>query len=151
MDAVAVTTAPPLLRLLALLLILGPAPVPAGDPGRLEEDAYFLLGRWSSDCSAGSVEFFLNDGALRQRGLLRIAPRGGGQPVTPVTLLAATRDGPGLVLEAATREGGFSSSARYTARVGDDKSVTLTSMTLCRESRCRSVPLEVPWVRCPTG
>ena len=94
------------------------------------------------------MNIFLRDGALRQQGLLRLAPKGGGQPVTPVTLVAATRDGPGLVLEAASEEGGFRSSARYTARIASDNSLSLTSMTLCREKQCRSVTLDVPWTRC---
>ncbi len=121
----------------------------AADPGRLEEDADFLLGRWSSDCSAGLVEIFLRDGALRQQGLLRLSPKGGGQPITPVTLLAATRDGPGLVLEAASEEGGFRSSARYVASVQDEDRLVLKAMTLCREDRCRTFSLDVPWARCP--
>jgi hypothetical protein len=136
------------IRAIALLLTCTPGAIEAAGPGRLEEDAYFLLGHWSSDCASGMVEFFLRDGALRQRGLLRIAPKGGGAPITPVTLVAATRDGPGLVLEASTEEGGFESRARYTAYVADDESVTLKTMTLCRGQRCRSVPLDVPWGRC---
>ena len=131
-----------------LLLALLAGPASAGDPGRLEEDADFLLGRWSTDCAVGQVEFFLSDGALRQRGLLRVAPKGGGEPVIPVTLLAATRDGPGLVLEANTSAGGFPASARYTARVQDPDTLSLRNMTLCRADRCRSVELEVPWRRC---
>ena len=57
--------------------------IPAGNPGRLEADADFLLGKWSSDCDRGVVDIFLKDGALRQQGLLRIAPKGGGSPITP--------------------------------------------------------------------
>jgi len=121
----------------------------AGDPGRLEEDADFLLGQWSTDCALGQVEFFLSDGALRQRGLLRVMPKGGGDPVVPVTLLAATRDGPALVLEAASDAGGFAASARYTASVEDRNTLSLQNMTLCRAARCRSVDLGVPWRRCP--
>lgn len=132
---------------LAVALLAGQA-AGAGDPGRLEADADFLLGTWSSDCALGVVEIFLRDGALRQRGLLRLAPSGGGPPVTPVTLLAATRDGPGLVLEAASEDGGFRSSARYVASVLDQDRLVLKAMTLCREKRCRSVTLDVPWARC---
>lgn len=121
----------------------------AGEPGRLEADADFLLGKWSSDCERGVVEIFLRDGALRQKGLLRIAPKGGGEPVTPVTLLAATRDGAGLVLEAASDAGGFASSARYTATIDGQERLELRSMTLCRESRCQTMTLEAPWARCP--
>lgn len=133
----------------ALLLAMFAGHAPAGDPGRLEEDADFLLGSWSTDCALGQVEFFLSEGALRQRGLLRVAPKGGGDPVIPVTLLAATRDGPGLVLEANTSAGGFPASARYTAAVQDRDTLSLRTMTLCRAERCRSVELEVPWRRCP--
>ena len=140
----------PLAAVLALVACLAaPNPGLAGEPGRLEEDADFLLGQWSTDCGAGTVEFFLRDGALRQRGLLRVAPKGGGEPLTPVTLLAATRDGVALVLEAASDAGGFASSARYTASVLDRDRLKLRSMTLCRASRCRSVDLDVPWNRCP--
>jgi len=135
--------------LLPLLLASGAGGVRAGDPGRLEEDADFLLGRWSTDCAVGQVEFFLSEGALRQRGLLRVAPKGGGDPLTPVTLLAATRDGPGVVLEAASDAGGFEASARYTASVQDRDTLSLRNLTLCRATRCRSVELEVPWRRCP--
>ena len=116
--------------------------------GRLEADADFLLGHWSSKCADGKVDIFLRDGALRQQGLLRLIPKGGGEPVTPVTLLAATRDGPGLVLEAASQEGGFRSSARYTAHIGSDNSLVLKSMTLCHGQQCRSASLDVPWKRC---
>jgi len=133
----------------AACTLLAAAAVHPAAPGRLEADADFLLGRWSSDCAAGVVEIFLADGALRQRGLLRVVPQGGGQPVTPVTLLAATRDGPGLVLEAQAEQGGFRSSARYTARIADRDRLTLEAMTLCREDRCRTVALDVPWSRCP--
>ena len=144
-----ITTARTLtLRLLAATLA-APWVALAGEPGRLEADADFLLGNWSSDCDVGIVEVFLRDGALRQKGLLRIAPKGGGEPVTPVTLLAATRDGPGLVMQAASDFGGFQSSARYTASVVSPDSMTLTSMTLCREQRCRTADLDVPWERCP--
>jgi len=136
------------LRLLAAVLAT-PWVALAGEPGRLEADADFLLGRWSSDCDIGMVEVFLRDGALRQKGLLRIAPKGGGEPVTPVTLLAATRDGPGLVLEAASDDGDFRALARYTASVVNANSMTLTAMTLCREQRCQTAELKVPWKRCP--
>ena len=122
--------------------------VSADEPGRLEEDADFILGHWSNDCAQGSVEFFLRDGALRQQGLLRLAPKGGGKPITPVTLLAATRDGPGLILEASSEDGGFASSARYTAQVSLDELLVLKSMTLCRVKHCNSVVLNVPWGRC---
>jgi hypothetical protein len=121
----------------------------AGEPGRLEEDADFLLGSWSTDCSSGQVDVFLSDGALRQRGLLRIANKEGGDPVTPVTLLAATRDGHGLVLEAVSEGGDFPASARYTASVEDGNTLSLESLTLCRAARCRSIQLGVPWRRCP--
>ena len=134
---------------LALLLAVAHSTPSLGDePGRLEVDADFILGRWSSKCTDGEVNIFLRDGALRQNGLLRLAPKGGGKPVTPTTLLAATRDGPGLVLEAASEEGGFRSSARYTAHIGSNQSLTLKSMTLCREQQCRSIALDVPWGRC---
>jgi len=140
----------PHLRLVALITLGLVLPeTHAGEPGRLEADADFLLGKWSSDCGRGVVEIFLRDGALRQKGLLRIAPKGGGNPVTPVTLLAATRDGAGVILEAATDEGGFRSSARYTANLGNEQQIRLKAMTLCRENRCRTVPLNVPWSRCP--
>ncbi|MFT5175323.1 MAG: hypothetical protein ACI8W7_003513 [Gammaproteobacteria bacterium] len=138
-------------RLSGLLLLASVAHSSAllgGEPGRLEADADFILGRWSSNCADGEVDIFLRDGALRQNGLLRLVPKGGAKPVTPVTLLAATRDGPGLVLEASSEQGGFRSSARYTAHVGTDNSVVLKSMTLCREQQCRSVALDVPWRRC---
>jgi hypothetical protein len=138
-------------RLACLLLVAALAYSPpslSGKPGRLEADADFILGHWSGKCADGQVEIFLRDGALRQQGLLRLAPKGGGKPVTPVTLLAATRDGPGLVLEVASEEGGFNSSARYTAQVGSDNSLVLKSMTLCHGQRCRSVALNVPWQRC---
>lgn len=135
-------------RFLLVLMLLSSSYALAGEPGRLEADADFLLGSWSTDCSVGTVDVFLRDGALRQRGLLRIVPKGGGEPVSPVTLLAATRDGPGLVLVAASEEGGFRSSARFTASVRDTTSMVLTSMTLCREQRCRTTELEVPWQRC---
>ena len=95
------------------------------------------------------MEIFLRDGALRQQGMLRILPKGGGEAVTPVTLLAATRDGPGLVLQAATGEGGFNSSAHYTTRVVGTEQLVLEAMTLCREKRCRTMDLAVPWKRCP--
>ena len=68
--------------------------------------------------------------------------------MTPVTLLAATRDGPGLILEASTETGGFKSSARYTANVAADGTLRLESLTLCREARCRTMQLQVPWKRC---
>lgn len=137
------------LALVALIVGVGfGSPTMAGEPGRLEADADFLLGRWSSHCPNGNVAIFLRDGALRQQGLLRLAPKGGGEPVTPITLVAATRDGPGLVLEAESSEGGFRSSARYTARIVNNDSLSLKSMTLCRETQCRSVTLEVPWSRC---
>jgi hypothetical protein len=138
-------------RIAALLFLASLAQaslLAASEPGRLEADADFILGRWSSDCAEGEVEIFLRDGALRQKGLLRLVPKGGTKPVTPTTLLAATRDGPGLVLEASSSEGGFQSSARFTAQVSTDKSVVLKSMTLCREQQCRSMPLDVPWRRC---
>jgi hypothetical protein len=122
--------------------------VRAGEPGRLEEDADFLLGSWSTDCSAGQVDVFLSDGALRQRGLLRIASQEGGEPMVPITLLAATRDGHGLVLEAVSEAAGISASARYTASVRDGNTLSLESLTLCRGARCRSVQLGVPWRRC---
>lgn len=137
------------LALVALIAGIGcGSPTMAGEPGRLEADADFLLGRWSSNCENGNVAIFLRDGALRQQGLLRLAPKGGGEPITPVTLVAATRDGPGLVLEAESSEGGFRSSARYTARIVGNDSLSLKSMTLCREAQCRSVELDVPWSRC---
>jgi hypothetical protein len=137
------------LALVALIAGIGcGSPTMADEPGRLEADADFLLGRWSSDCANGNVAIFLRDGALRQQGLLRLAPKGGGEPITPVTLVAATRDGPGLVLKAESSEGGFRSSARYTARVVDNDSLSLKSMTLCRETQCHSVTLDVPWSRC---
>ena len=138
-------------RLMRIALIAGitcAPPTIAGEPGRLEADADFLLGRWSSNCANGDVSIFLRDGALRQQGLLRLTPKGGGEPVTPITLVAATRDGPGLVLEAASADGGFRSSARYTARIENNDSMSLKSMTLCRETQCRSVTLDVPWSRC---
>ena len=138
-------------RLACLLLVAALAYSPpslSDKPGRLEADADFILGHWSSKCADGKVDIFLRDGALRQQGLLRLAPKGGGKPVTPVTLLAATRDGPGLVLEVASEEGGFSSSARYTAHIGNDNSLVLKSMTLCHGQRCRSVALDIPWKRC---
>ena len=138
-------------RLSALLLLASVAyssSLFGGEPGRLEADADFILGRWSSNCADGEVDIFLRDAALRQIGLLRLVPKGSAKPVTPITLLAATRDGPGLVLEASSEQGGFRSSARYTAHVGPDNSVVLKSMTLCRERQCRSVSLDVPWLRC---
>jgi hypothetical protein len=136
-------------RLLLLAALLASGATDAGEPGRLEADADFLLGRWSSDCAAGDVHIFLRDGALRQQGLLRLAPKGGGDPMTPVTLLAATRDGPGLVLEARSDAAGFRASARYTTTVVTDDRLALRAMTLCREQRCRTMALEVPWARCP--
>lgn len=135
--------------ILALATLLTGGAVHAGEPGRLEADADFLLGRWSSDCAAGDVHIFLRDGALRQQGLLRLAPKGGGDPVTPVTLLAATRDGQGLVLEASSDAAGFQASARYTTAVESDDRLALQAITLCREQRCRTVALEIPWTRCP--
>lgn len=140
----------PFLHLVALIgFSLGLTSAHAGEPGRLEADADFLLGKWSSNCERGVVEIFLRDGALRQQGLLRIVPKGGGDPITPVTLLAATRDGAGVVLEAGTEEGGFRSSARYTASVSSNDRLGLKAMTLCREEQCRTVTLDAPWTRCP--
>ena len=140
---------PPAFRALTLAVLVPlSGAAGAGEPGRLEEDADFLLGRWSTDCALGHVEFFLSDGALRQRGLLRVQPQGGGEPVTPVTLLAATRDGPGLVLQARTDAGGFPASARYTASVQGRDTLALRNMTLCRATRCQSVEMNVPWRRC---
>ena len=65
---------PSLLLLLALVLATA-VPVPpaaAGEPGRLEDDAEFLLGRWANDCAADTARIILADGALRQQGLLRL-------------------------------------------------------------------------------
>ena len=132
--------------LLAMLLVPGAAI--AAEPGRLEADADFLLGRWSSDCAAGEVHIFLRDGALRQQGLLRLAPKGGGEPITPVTLLAATRDAGALVLEASSDDAGFQASARYNTSIVDNDRLALRTMTLCHEHRCRTVTLDAPWMRC---
>ena len=135
-------------RILLLATLLAPLPTLAGEPGRLEADADFLLGRWSTDCEVGNVHIFLRDGALRQQGLL-LAPGAHGKPTAPVTLLAATRDGPGLVLEARSLDDAFRASARYTITVLDEDRLSLQALTLCREARCRSMTLEVPWSRCP--
>lgn len=135
-------------RILALAMLLAPGATLAGEPGRLEADADFLLGRWSSDCAIGNVHIFLRDGALRQQGLL-LAPAAGGKATTPVTLLAATRDGPGLVLEADSEDDKFRASARYTITVVDGDRLALKALTLCRDARCRSMTLEIPWSRCP--
>jgi len=136
-------------HVLLLAMLVAPGAMLAGEPGRLEADADFLLGRWSSDCAVGDVHIFLRDGALRQQGLLRLAPKGGGEPITPVTLLAATRDGAGLVLEASSDDAGFQASARYITTVVSDDRLALRAMTLCREGRCRTATLDLPWVRCP--
>lgn len=130
------------------LLCGGPLGAAAGDPGRLEADADFLLGRWSDNCKLRSTRIFLRDGALRQQGLLRLVSESGDAQVAPVTLLAATRDGPGLVLEATTEQKGVRASARYTARIASHEKLELKHMLLCRGERCRSAALDVMWLRC---
>jgi len=133
------------LCLLAAALCAGPAL--AGDAGRLEEDAEFLLGSWANDCAGKGARIFLSDGALRQQGLLRLTG-GEGKSATPVTLLAATRDGVGLSLESRTRINGVIASSRYLARVISDEQVDVKSMTLCRGDRCQTTQLNLPWKRC---
>lgn len=119
----------------------------AGEPGRLEEDAEFLLGTWASDCSKGPARIFLSDGALRQEGLLQLAGSD-GKVRTPITLLAATRDGVGLSLESRLRQDGVLASARYLARVINDEKIAVKSLTLCRDARCQTTQVDLPWVRC---
>ena len=121
----------------------------AAQPGRLEADAEFLLGHWANDCKAGAARIFLSEGALRQQGLLRLAARDKGAPVVPITLLAATRDGVGLHLDASTRVDGLRASARYAARVIDGQHLQVKSFTLCRDQRCRTTQLDITWTKCP--
>jgi hypothetical protein len=142
-------------RLPALTLLLASMAAGAGDPGRLEEDAEFLLGSWSSDCAVPGARIFLSDGALRQQGLLLIGSQaatatssGAQRSATPVTLLAATRDGVGLALEARSRVNGVLASARYLARVIAEDELAVKSVTLCRGRRCQTNQLDVPWRRC---
>lgn len=139
------------LILLSALLALTAPGARAGDPGRLEADAEFLLGEWANDCSAGAARIFLSDGALRQQGLLRLAAPDRGAPVVPITLLAATRDGVGLHLDAATRINGVRATARYAARVVDERRIDVKSFTICRDRRCRTTRLDVPWKKCSDG
>lgn len=141
------------LTLFVPLLLLFATGVPiratqAGEPGRLEEDTEFLLGQWANDCAAGTARIFLADGALRQQGLLRLGARDRSAPVVPVTLLAATRDGVGLHLDAATRVDGVRASARYAARVVDERRLEVKSFTVCRDRRCRTTQLDLPWLKC---
>lgn len=136
----------PVLVLWALL----PLWLNAGEPGRLEEDAEFLLGSWASDCGIpGAARIFLSDGALRQEGLLRLVARDGSM-VSPVTLLAATRDGVGLSLESGTRINGTSASSSYLARVISERELAVKSMTICRGQQCQTTVLELTWKRCTT-
>lgn len=137
--------------ILTTLIVAGP--VLAGAPGRLEEDAEFLLGSWSADCKIDGARIFLSDGALRQQGLLHIggsAPTGATEAVrsTPITLLAATRDGVGLALEARSRVDGTLASARYLARVVAEDELAVKSVTICRGTRCRTSRIDVSWRRC---
>ncbi len=139
---------PTLLLCLALAYGLSVQPSAAGEPGRLEADAEFLLGEWASDCGGDSARIFLADGALRQQGLLRLGSPDRGAPTVPVTLLAATRDGVGLHLDAVTRVDGVRASARYAARVVDERQLDVKSFTLCRDRRCRTTQLNLSWVKC---
>lgn len=122
---------------------------PAGDPGRLDANTGFLLGRWSNDCKAGSVNIFLRDGALRQKGLVQLVAPGTATALAPVTLLAATRDGADIVLEARTRQGGALASSRYAGSLENEQRMRLKQMTVCRGERCRSASIDLPWQRCP--
>ncbi len=121
----------------------------AGEPGRLDEDTGFLLGNWSNDCKAGSVRIFLKDGALRQKGLVQLLIKGTRTTSVPVTLLAATRDGANIVLEAKTRQTDIVASARYSGLLDNEDRMHLKSTTLCQGDRCRSAAIDVPWKRCP--
>ncbi len=122
----------------------------AGEPGRLDDDTGFLIGNWSNNCKAGSARIFLKDGALRQQGFVQLPAPGESRRLnTPVTLLAATRDGANIVLEAKTTQSGVVSSARYSGRVENERRLRLKSMTLCYAGRCRSAAIDLPWDRCP--
>ena len=136
--------------LLSTMLVFNSPLLPAGEPGRLDDDTGFLLGNWSNDCKAGSVKIFLADGALRQKGLVQlVAPGETRTLISPVTLLAATRDGANIVLEAETRQAGFVASSRYSGRLESEQQMRLKNMTLCRADRCRSVAIDLPWKLCP--
>lgn len=70
--------------------------------------------------------------------------------VSPVTLLAATRDGVGLSLESGTRINGTSASSSYLARVISERELAVKSMTICRGQQCQTTVLELTWKRCTT-
>ncbi len=136
------------LILITALLLASPF-VAAGDPGRLEDDSGFLLGHWSNNCKAGAVRIFLKDGALRQQGLVQLVAPGTHNQVSPVTLLAATRDGANIVLEAKTKLNDVTASSRYSGLLKSTQQMRLKNMTLCRNDKCRSIAIDVPWQRCP--
>jgi len=124
--------------------------LPAGEPGRLDDDTGFLLGNWSNNCEAGSAKIFLKDGALRQKGFVQLpAPGETRKLITPVTLLAATRDGANIVLEAKTQQAGSVASARYSGLIENERQLRLKNMTVCQADRCRSAVIDLPWKRCP--
>jgi hypothetical protein len=131
-----------------MVLVLFSSWLSAGEPGRLEDDTEFLLGNWSNDCKAGSVKIFLKDGALRQQGLVQLLAQGSKTPISPITLLAATRDAGNIVLEAKTKRTGLLASSRYSGVVVNDGQLKLKNMTLCQAERCRSAAVDIPWQRC---
>ncbi len=132
----------------SVVLILYSSWLSAGEPGRLEDDTEFLLGKWSNDCKVGSVNIFLKDGALRQQGLVQLLAKGSKTPIAPVTLLAATRDAGNIVLEAKTKQTGKLASSRYSGIVLNEGNLKLKNLTLCQADRCRSAAVDIPWQRC---